>query len=124
MRQDNIVGLTSAALELIKNRITETVLLYTEQTIRIYPNGLKETLPLKPIMEASYKKEEYSSYHGMFDTEYPLFKYIFSDGTVLFEAVQEEAWSSGACFFLALKNEKGEWVKESLWLEDDIKSYL
>lgn len=79
------------------------------------------TAAAKSVVESASCEPSMNFYQGMFDDEYPLHRYVFSDGRVLVEAVQAEPWSSGPCFFLALKDKNDEWVKESLWRNEEIE---
>jgi len=36
------------------------------------------------------------------------------------ESVQAEIWSSGPCYFIALKDQKGNWIKETLWSQKEL----
>ena len=89
---------------------------------RIYPKGQQERLNILPIYNSSIKKEESGTfYHGMWNKR-PLYKYIFPDGRMYFEKLQEAIWSSGPVLFTALVDESGRWVPESLWTEEGIKA--
>ncbi len=63
------------------------------------------------------REETGNCYSDIFVKEYPLGRYVLPDGRPYYEAVQETAWSMrvGGVAFLALKNEKGNWVPKSLW---------
>jgi len=122
MRQDQIVGLNEWSRKFVEG---EKVLLFTERITRIYPDGKKEELPPCPVYGSSIKKEESGeTYEGMFGEKYPLYKYTFPDGRVYYEKVQRCIWSSGPVFFLALQDEEGNWVPESLWTEEEIRDCL
>jgi hypothetical protein len=64
------------------------------------------------------KEENGNSFPGILGDEYPLHKYTFPDGQVYYEKVEAVLWESGPCFYLALVDEEGNWVPESLWLEE------
>ncbi len=120
IRCDQFMGLNEWAQNFVKG---EPVLVYTEEVTRVYPDGRRETLEPRPVYESSVKKEQSNEFcSGMFGDEYPLNKYTFPDGRVCFERVQAEPWSSGPVFFLALQDEKGNWVPESLWSEKEIEN--
>ncbi len=121
MRCKQIYGLSKCAQNLVSGT---QVLLYRRRETRVYPDGREEVVPEHDIYGPDVQVETLEeTFSGMFDgEEYPLHRYIFPDGRVLVESVQAAPWSSGPCIFLALKNEKGEWVPESLWLEDAIAS--
>ncbi|MBI5077701.1 hypothetical protein HZB94_04980 [Candidatus Falkowbacteria bacterium] len=119
MRYDQFVGLNERAQELIKG---EQELAYTEEVVRIYPDGGQERMPDRPVFESTVKKEESGeSYTGMFTVEYPLHKYTFPNGQIYYERLQTAPWSSGPVHFLALQNEDGKWVPESLWTDEEIR---
>jgi len=114
------MGLNEWASNFIKG---EPVLIYTEEVTRVYPDGRRETLESHPVFEPSVKMEQSGEfYSGMFEDEYPLHKYIFPDGRVYFERLQAVPWSSGPVHFLALQDENGNWVSESLWAEEAIEA--
>ncbi|OHB21464.1 MAG: hypothetical protein A2939_02930 [Parcubacteria group bacterium RIFCSPLOWO2_01_FULL_48_18] len=120
IRCDQFMGLNKWALNFVKG---EPVLVCTEEVTRVYPDGRRETLEPRPVHESSIKKEESGeSYFGMFGDSYLLHEHTFPDGRVYFEKVQAEPWSSGPVFFLALQDENGDWVPESLWAEKVIKA--
>ena len=120
IRMDQFMGLNEWARKLVEG---EEVFVYTERVTRVYPDGRKEALPDRPVKERSIRKEESGEhYRGMFDNEYPLFKYAFPDGRVLREKVQSSPWSSGPVFFLALQDGEKEWVQQSLWTIEEIEN--
>ncbi len=49
-----------------------------------------------------------------------LSRYTLPDGRVFDEFVQAEPWSSGPCYFIALKDGEGNEVAESLWSDEEI----
>lgn len=122
IREDQHMGLHPNATALVT---LPHVHLYDEKIERLYPNGLVEEIGPKPVFGNPVKTESSGKkYSGMFDNEYDLMKYALPNGTVLVEDVQASPWSSGPMFFLALKDVDGNWVKESLWPEDEIEGSL
>lgn len=120
-RSDQVIGLNSRAEKLIEG---EQVLQYIEHVTRVSPDGRKEELGPNEVYGSSVLCEESGdTFTGMFKNNYPLMKYTFPDGRILFEKVQAEPWSSGPMFFLALKDEQGKWVKKSLWTEKEMMEY-
>ena len=78
-----------------------------------------------PVLEDCVLREESEFYFtGMFDQEYPLLKYTFRGGKVLQEFLQTASWSSGPVLFLALKDEYGEVVEDSLWTGEEIQQQV
>lgn len=51
-------------------------------------------------------------------------KYLLKIGVWVYEYVQESPWASGPVHFLALKNEEGEVIKETLWTDEEIEQYI
>lgn len=47
-------------------------------------------------------------------------QYTLPNGCVYREKVQAEPWSSGPCYFVALVDETGAWVPESLWTDEEL----
>lgn len=118
MRCDQFAGLNGWAREFVRGT---SVLVCAEEVTRVYPDGRRETLQPQPVHEASIRTEDSGErYSGMFGDEYPLRKYTLPDGRVYFERLQAAPWSSGPVFFLALQDEKGTWVPESLWPQEEI----
>lgn len=70
------------------------------------------------------QREVVGTYTGMFGDPHDLMEYRFRDGRVFTEYVQTEPWSSGPCFFIALKDNIDRVVPESLWAEEEIEAML
>lgn len=122
IRKDQYIGLNERVEELVKGT---PVCVYVEVTTRVYPDGRHEEQEPKPVYESSVKREEHDVIHGAWtDMVAPLHKYTFPDGRVYFEAIQAAPWSSGPCYFIALKDERGEWVPESRWSDEEIEASL
>lgn len=118
IRCDQDMGLNVWAQNFVEGK---KVLAYIERTLRIYPDGETKVMPDHPILVSNVGAEESGEHYvGMFEDEYPLHKYTFQDGKVFYERVQDCPWSSGPVFFLALQDESGQWVRESLWPDEDI----
>lgn len=49
-----------------------------------------------------------------------LHKYTFPDGTCFYECYQEFTYLNENYFFLALKDESGDWFPESLWKQEEM----
>lgn len=122
-RCDQIVGLNDRARKFVR---AKPVLIYTETVIQEYPDGHREILGPNPVYRPSVTKESSGgSFVGMFDNDeqHPLFRYYtFPGGRMYYEAVQDQVQSSGLVVFLALKDEAGNWIPESLWTEEEIQS--
>ena len=121
MRCDQHVGLNAPAQALLtgcgkkhfSNRYetVQAVLVESGESVEV----------LVPVMEPCVRREPSGrSFYGMFEDEYRLNKYTLRDGRVYYEEVQADPWSSGPVFFLALKDEDGNWVPETLWAQEEI----
>lgn len=116
MRCDQVIGLNEAAEELIQS---SKRLIWTEKVARTYPNGRIEEYTRE---HNECPASSYEVFHGMFDDEYPLMEYLLSDGRKVQEYVQAEPWSSGPCFFIALKDKvSGNPLPETLWTDTEIE---
>lgn len=120
IRCTQFIGLNSWASDFVKG---ESVLAYTERGSRVYSDGREEPFE-HPVHASSVKREDTEKcWYGMFEgEETPLAKYTFPDGRVYFEDVQAEPWSSGPLIFLALKDDKGNWIPESLWSDEEVQA--
>jgi len=88
----------------------------------VYPDGREEEmLPKEVLASVVQQVPSGKSFTGMFPDEvYPHYRYIFPDGKVYEDAVQASPWSSGPVIFLALRDENGDWVPESLWPQEAV----
>lgn len=83
-----------------------------------HPTETETTEMIEPENIAVSSGGTYSGYD-----EYPLHIYLSPSGDTLYwEALQEVIWSSGPMMFLALKDESGNWIKESLWTPEEMEN--
>lgn len=117
MRTTQIIGLNEWAANLVhQTEIVEEIGCYrTFSDARVEPFNRKVEIPIAQVNEVG-------SFVGMFDEEYPLHEYRMPDGRKYIEFVQAEPWSSGPCIFLALKDDSGNSVPESLWSDEEINN--
>lgn len=120
-RMDSFIGLNAWAQQFVKGK---QILAYTEIVLRIYPSGVEESLDPKPVyvsdVERSLSGKNYIGYE-----EHPLHKYKFPGGQVFEERVQKVHHSSGPVIFTALYDiVTHEWIVESRWKENEMKSYV
>lgn len=120
MRCTQHFGLNDAARkELAKVKCSGTQTITT-----VWLDGRTET-STRQVDDPLYKAEPTKDlYYGMFDSEeYSLMQYRNkSTGNIDYvEFLQSNNWSSGPCLFLALRDGKGEVVKESLWSDEEIR---
>ena len=128
-------GLNKFAKELFAR---EGILLYTEEVVKIHPDGRRDPQELREIRLAIEKEAlsewdfddgEDSNYFDYFAKSH-LHDYIFSDGMKCQERVQivkseSKGWfSSDTFWFLALKNQDGTWIQESLWTEQEMAAVI
>ncbi len=76
-----------------------------------------------PILEACVKIEEGPYKAEGFNT-YPLSKFTFRDGEILFEAEQRSIWDSGPHIFTCLADEHGNHLLKSEWSESELSVYM
>lgn len=126
MRMDQFIGLNEWASRLVQG-CGKPHFFGEHKTERVVlPDGTEGTVDT-PVLESCVLREENGDFYlGMFGDLYPLLRYTFRHGDmtgrVLTEYVQAAPWSSGPVFFLALKDEGGNPVPESLWNDEDIKN--
>lgn len=120
MRETQLMGLSVHAQEIIK---AEEVKIGTRVIEEIYDDGSDDRFT-EPITRDNPCQTHYDDLEGMFEELFPLWRYTFDDGTILEEYVQAQPWSSGPCFFIALKDSDGNVVKESLWDEKTINDVI
>ena len=99
----------------------EEIHLFTDVVHRTFPGG--ETVVVGPtdIKGRNVTVLPHDTLEGAFGNDFPLWHYKFDDGREYFEYVQAEPWSSGPCFFIALRDSKGDPVPESLWPQSEIE---
>lgn len=120
-RSDQVMGLNSRAQKLVEG---EQFLLCREIGAKYYSIGHIKPFN-RPIYSSTVSKTEYDQFVGLEGNSYPLYKYDFLDKRVLYEQIQTNPWSSGPCFFLALKDGvPGNWVLESLWTNTEIEANI
>ena len=116
IRMDQHMGFTDAGREFIDNHAE---IAGTRITKEVYESGEERILSIEPI----YVTKEYDEFRGAYDP-FPLREFTARDGSVFREAVQASPWSSGPMIFMALQNENGEWIEETLWDEEEINSTI
>lgn len=117
IRQDQMIGLSNAALSFISE------LSQKDEIVNIrFVNGKLEDI-VTAIVAKMVKNDKSDKYKflGMFEDEYKLNAYLLKDGTKIYEKLQEDPWSSGPMFFLALVNENDEWIEATKWSEEEIQ---
>jgi hypothetical protein len=116
-RSTSHIGLSQGGLNFL-NKFKITVI---EKGVRIFPDG-QEVRFERDVEEFTFKKEYSGATSGMFE-EIQLRKFTMPDNTVLYEYVQECFWESGPVEFTALKQADGTPIVETLWTQEEIKSY-
>ena len=124
MRCDQYIGLNEWANKMLEeDRIHGTL-----QQI-FYPEGNNDDPNPKAIdlghtvtSIPAHEIEVIGTIHGAWDDNVAdLRRFTMSDGTVYEEFVQAKPWSSGPCYFIALKR-FGMPVEKSLWTEEEINN--
>lgn len=124
MREDQYMGLHKNAfrfLEQYANRLEVT----THKTVHNPRTNIS--------YEETHKSYEYENngnskfkYFSMFDFDEPtgtMSSYVLKDGRMVHEILQNTVWSSGPMFYTALAWENGEYIKESLWPQEEIGDF-
>ena len=119
MRTDQYMGLNDWAEEFIRG---EQVVHFVETKHKKYPDGTEKTYGPYNVYVSNIQRAQYDTIDGAFGNSFPLNKYTFEDGRMFFEYVQAEPWSSGPCFFIALRNAVELPIPESLWKDEEIES--
>lgn len=109
MRTDQYVGLSSRAIEFLKENAEL-------DHFQLLKNGVIDQDYYEP------KKEVFSTLIGAFQNEFPLFTYFLENGEKVYEYVQAEPWSSGPMYYIALSYdpEGTDPVIETLWTEEEM----
>lgn len=116
MRTDQFFGLNCRARKFLQ--LDELVPVCEVRTQRRYPDGSETDSGWIQETGTRTKQEKYEVLCGAWN-QFQLYKYTLPDGKRFFESEQASPWSSGPMIFTALRDEYGEWVKESLWSNDD-----
>jgi hypothetical protein len=119
MRCDQNIGLNDRATAIINCEIEKYKINVIVKGVRIYPDG--KEVPFEQVEYQSNLREEICGEYEGFD-KHTLCKYVLPNNDVYEEYVQDTHFSSGPMFFLALKK-NGEIVQESLWTDEEIKTY-
>ena len=110
MRCTQYYGLHDKAIEYLNKFSVH----YTDYICRVFDGGAVDRLTVKGS-ESLVKSEPYANV-GMFG-EQSLYKYTLPDGTVLYEVVQKEEWSSGPMIWTTLSTKDTPYI-------DDIGSVI
>ena len=93
----------------------------TVEMVHVLPDGTRKVVRSFPSTTNPCQFPSGKTYSGAWGSDHVLYEYHL-DGEVYEEFVQAEPWSSGSCFFLALRDsESGEAVPKSLWTEKEIE---
>jgi len=115
MRCDQYIGLNKWASEKVSRQMT-----VREIGARLLPGG--KAVPFdRSISVPVAKIEVIGKIAGAWNDHVAnLHRYTLPDGRVYVEYIQADPWSSGPCYFIALKNQKGNVVSQSLWTEEEL----
>jgi hypothetical protein len=116
-RSESYIGLNAWAREFVEG---EQVHAYSETITREMPDGTKTTVGPKDVYVSNVCVTSHDTIEGAYGGEYPLFQYTFDDGSEYFEHLQAEPWSSGPCYYLALRDSKGDPLPKTLWTDEEL----
>ncbi len=116
MRCTQFIGLNPWAENFLREN---RKLIHTRKVVNVLPDGTEESQPDEAVREIP-KRPTGNKWIGMFDDGGDLHEYTLLDGKKVTEYVQASPWSSGPCIFLALRDETGSPVPESLWDDKEI----
>lgn len=120
MRCDQYMGLNGWATGYLIDHQTaaEVISIAYSPTKEWEPRVLSSELEMIPL----YKVEVTGKIDGAWnDRVADLHKYTMPDGTELQEFIQATPWSSGPCYFIALRFlPEGTVCEESLWTEEEL----
>lgn len=125
MRMDQYIGLNDWASNMLESYKVKCVVAHVAhpEGSDDDPNPKSFDLPSTEEMVPLYDVEIIGKIEGAWDNYVAnLHRYTMPDGTVYNEYVQAEPWSSGPCYFIALKNADGNIVHNSLWTDDEINN--
>lgn len=115
MRCDQFIGLNPWATRFVGKKQS-----VHEIGVRIMPNGKRKRFN-RWFRQPIARRTKIGHVKGAFnDIACVLNRYVFPDGRIYDEFVQAAPWSSGPCYFLALKDKHGRKIKESLWTEKEL----
>ncbi len=129
-RQDTFVGLSPAALKLVKGCGKPHLTGETEKVEVVMNQSIGHSCRYSiyeefPITETCVKVEEgLFKALGIYDREYPLSKYTFRDGRSLQEIEQVNFWSSGPVIFTCLADVHGHFLIDSQWTKEEMEQYV
>lgn len=114
MRCDQYIGLNDWARRLVTRK--EKV---REFGVQVFAGGKRKKFSRWRRIPVA-RKESAGVIRGAYDSRFPLHRYTLPGGVVLVEYVQASPWSGGPCYFVALKDQQGRPVPESLWTDAEI----
>lgn len=80
------------------------------------------TLEAQSLVSRAKEEKSGEKYNGVIGSVYYLNQYTFPDGRVYKEKVQSECGKvDSKVIFVALRDEKGAWVPESLWTQEELR---
>ena len=115
MRMDQYVGLNKWATRRVAGSQTGR-----EVGARILPGGRVEPFDREVYVPIA-RIEVIGRIKGAWDDHVAdLHRYTLPTGRVYEEFVQATPWSSGPCYFIALKDNQGRVLSRSLWTDEEL----
>lgn len=112
-RSDTLIGLNDRSKKFLqKNTLKDIYDIYVN-------NVLKKSYEKEKSVTGLYK------YEGVFsplDTYLP--GYYLKDGSIVYEKVQVEIWSSGPVTFTCLVDKDGKVLKDLIWTDEEMDMYI
>jgi hypothetical protein len=115
MRSDQWFGLNPWATRKVRRTVK-----VREVGVRVFRRGRVERFDRKVSVPVA-KMEQIGTVAGAWtDVVGHLYRYTLPHGEVYEEFIQAEPWSSGPCYFIALKDREGNVVPHSMWADEEI----
>jgi hypothetical protein len=115
MRMDQYVGLNKWATRKVNRRIK-----VREVGVRHFPGGKSRQFDRWVRMPLA-RREVIGQVPGAYkDVVANLYRYTLPKGEVYEEFIQATPWSGGPCYHIALKDRRGNVVRQSLWTDDEL----
>jgi len=117
MRTDQYVGLNKWA----KNKVLRRERV-REIGVRVLPSGQSQrfnrwaNVPVSRRQQIGIVRGTYRPFVAN------LYRYTLPGGEVFEEYIQCTPWSGGPCYFIALKDKRGNPVPESLWTDEELSN--
>lgn len=120
MRCDQYIGLNDWAKLLVSPGTVKV----RERVVRFYPGGRREHF-YRTVRLPLAQSEVIGTIGSAFAEDFVvanLYRHTLPNGKVYEEFIQASPWSSGPCYFIALRDAQGVVVPQSLWSDQDLNN--